>query len=100
MIANSSPPIRAMQSEVRSRRRRVLAIDDQQLIADAVAVRVVDELEAVEINDQQRRRRRRAALALGDLAAQLVLEGPAVVELGEVIVIGEVLEGQFEPAAV
>ena len=61
MIANSSPPRRAMTSVSRRRSRSAVGDAHDQLVAHRVAERVVDVLEVVEVEHQQRRRRCRSA---------------------------------------
>ena len=62
---NSSPPVRAARSEARSTPCEPLRERDEQVVAGRVAERVVDELEPVEVEEQDRdvgvRARRRAA---------------------------------------
>ncbi len=67
---NSSPPKRATVSPGRMLRLQPFAERDQQLVADRVAEAVVDELEAVEVEEQHRAAI--AGVALG--AAQRELE--------------------------
>ena len=57
----------------------------QQRVADTVAVRVVDRLEAVQIEHDQR-----AGAAVADVVVHLAVEGGAVEQAGERIVPGEV----------
>ena len=52
--ANSSPPSRATLSISRTARPDALADRDQQPVADGVAAQVVDGLEVVEVQEQQR----------------------------------------------
>ena len=51
---NSSPPVRAARSEARSTPWSRWAKRDEQVVAGRVAERVVDELEAVEVEEQDR----------------------------------------------
>ena len=53
-MANSSPPKRATVSDARTASRRRSRGLAQQLVADAVAERVVDELEAVDVEEEHR----------------------------------------------
>ena len=59
--ANSSPPSRASMSVGAERSRSTWATPHDQLVAGAVAERVVDVLEVVEVEHQQPRRARRSA---------------------------------------
>ena len=58
---NSSPPSRAITSVSRSSARSVAGQARDQLVADRMAERVVDVLEAVEVEDEQRARGARSA---------------------------------------
>lgn len=58
----------------------------QQLVARLVAVHVVDQLEAVEVNEHQRRQ-----LAAGDGGVQPLAEGNAVRQPGQHVVAGQVI---------
>ena len=60
-IANSSPPKRATTSPGRSAPARRIATAYQQLVARAVAERVVDDLEVVDVDEEDRRGRRRGS---------------------------------------
>ena len=71
---------------------------NEQLVARAVAARVVDELEAVEVEDQQRAAGL-VALGGGKLALELGGEAAAVVDAGQRVVVGEVLKLGLEALA-
>ena len=82
--ANSSPPRRARSSPARSSFVQFARSPAQQLVADRVAVDVVDVLEAVEVEDQQRERRAVARVA-GDVHAEALLEAAAIEGPGQVV---------------
>ena len=92
---NSSPPMRQTTSEPRTVSRATRATCDQQLVADAVAVDVVDALEVVEIEHQHRDRvvRPRRPRQLG---AQALVEVAVVVETGQRVGLREVLEARAD----
>ena len=83
--ANSSPPKRATVSLGRSSAAQARADRAQQLVAGVVAERVVDDLEVVEVEEEQREaaapRRRRA-----ERVAEAVEQQRAVREAGERVV--------------
>ena len=83
-MANSSPPNRATMSVSRALRADDVGRFDERPAAEQVAVGVVDALEAVQIDEQQRQRPAAAHRALGLLAQDLV-QVPRVVELGQVV---------------
>ena len=91
-IVNSSPPSRAIVCSPSSRAQVSLARRhcssrsrerDQQLVADHVAEAVVDELEAIEVEEQHGVKRLAVALAPLDRAAQPVDEQHAVRQPGQ-----------------
>ncbi len=82
--ANSSPPNRATTSVSRAQPRITRAGLDQRLAARQVAVAVVDLLEAVQIQEQQRQRPAVARGALG-LTPQRLVEVARVVQPGQVV---------------
>ena len=88
MIVNSSPPHRAAVSVARSSVRITLGDFAQRVAARAVAVAIVDALEAVDIEKQQAER---LAIAFGalDLGAQPRREPSRVEELREDIGLGQ-----------
>ena len=53
-MTNSSPPSRAAVSPSRITRAQALADGDQQRVAGVVAIAVVDRLEVVEVEEQDR----------------------------------------------
>ena len=91
ITANSSPPTRQTTSVVRTVARRTSATWLQELVADAVPVDVVDLLEVVEVEHHHRDGVVRGGRAQERLA-QPVVEGAVVVEAGERVRLGLVLE--------
>ena len=87
-----------MTSDSRSSSRRVARQPGDQLVADGVAERVVDVLEAVEVEHQDRAA---MAVALGrsQRAVELLLEAAAVEQPGQRVVVGEVLQLALEALA-
>ena len=81
-MANSSPPTRKDRSTLRKPALDQRAEVGQRLVAEGVALGVVDRLEVVEV-DQHQRHRRAIALRGVDLAIELLLEGPMVAEPGQ-----------------
>ena len=75
---------------------QALADLDQQLVAGRVAERVVDVLEAVEI--EQRDRGRLGAAVAGEQASQLLLQRQAVGQPGQLIVMRELAAAAPRPA--
>ncbi len=69
-----------------------------ELVAGAVAERVVDVLEVVEV-EREHRAAGAVALRRGELAGELLLEAAAVEERGDRVVVGEVLELALEALA-
>ena len=63
---------------------------DQQLVAGRMTERVVDVLEAVEV--EQRDRGRLLAAVAGQQASQLLLQGQAVGQAGELVIVRDALE--------
>ena len=89
--ANSSPERRATMSVVRTRSRMIPAMRRIRHVARMVAERVVDRLEAVDVDDHHR------ALATvasgeGDVLIELGAEAAAVEQAGERIMVGDVAE--------
>src|SRR5436190_22488273 len=74
------------------------ADDPQQVVADLVAEAVVDLLEVVEVDVEQRGALRIAGAA-ADLAQELLLEAPAVPEAGERVVVREAVQVLLDPLA-
>ena len=93
MIANSSPPMRPMQSEVRSSLLQIDARCFSGKVADAVAIGVVDRLEVVRI-DQGAAQRGAVADGAGDLAIGLLVERAPAHHAGQRI--GGGLDPQLE----
>ena len=90
-ITNSSPPKRAIMSSGRSSRGQALGDGDQQLVAGAVAERVVDDLEVVDVGEQHRE----AVLARGGARAPRPAarsKQRAVGQAGQRVVVGLVVE--------
>ena len=87
---NSSPPRRATVSPSRTAALQALAHVAQQLVAEVVAERVVDDLEVVEV-DEHHRDRARVALREHRLL-QAVVEQVAVGQPGERVVVRLALE--------
>ena len=83
-IANSSPPNRATMSVSRARPANHRRGFDQGPAAGQVAVRVVDALEPVEVEEQQRQRTARTRGALG-FPPQHLVQVAGVVELRQVV---------------
>ena len=83
-MANSSPPKRATMSVSRAQPRITRGRLDQRAAAGQVAVRVVDRLEPVEIDEQQRQRPAAARGALG-FPAQHLVQVARVVQLRQVV---------------
>ena len=69
-----------------------------QVVADLVTQRVVDPLEVVQVDEEQRRRAVVAAGAL-ELASQLAREAPAVHQAGQAVVVRQVREVALEALA-
>jgi hypothetical protein len=90
-IRNSSPPTRAIVSAERDRPAQALADLAQHRVAAAVAERVVDRLEAVEV-DEQHREARLDLVDAADGSEQLVLEDEPVRQLGQRVVVGDLLQ--------
>ena len=88
--ANSSPPSRASVSPSRSAPLQPLGDDLEQLVAVVVPERVVDLLEAVEVDEQHRDRALRAHAL--DRALDALVEERAVRQAGERVVEGEVAQ--------
>ena len=84
MSANSSPPTRNARSLRRSERGHGPADRRQQLVAAGVAALVVDALEVVDV-DQQERQRRAAPDGALELAGELLLERSVVAEAGQAV---------------
>ena len=99
-IANSSPPSRAIRSLGRTKRPHAPGELDQQGVARAVAEAVVDQLEPVEVEEQHAE----TAIAVPphgrDRAGELFGEVVAIREVGEVVVVRDVLQPRPRPAAV
>ena len=91
MTANSSPPTRQTVSDARAVARSTSASELEHLVALAVAADVVDALEVVDVEHQQRDRVVRAAGAV-QLRAQALVEVAVVVEAGQRVGVREVLE--------
>jgi hypothetical protein len=72
---------------------------DEELVAGAVAQAVVDQLEAVEVEIHHRELRARMRFAALDRLGQAFVEAAAVGEVGERVVIGDVLQPAFRAAA-
>ena len=89
LMMNSSPPRRATVSS--SRRAAVRRADDrgQQHVADRVAERIVDVLEAVEI-EKQHRELAAAAMRAGDRLSDAVREERAIGQSGQRVVVRHV----------
>ena len=84
MIANSSPPILA-STRIRTKQGRDAASEfTQRFVSGGVAVHVVDRLEAVEVEHQNRQLPRRADAA--KIFIQLLAEETAVGQPGQGIV--------------
>ena len=84
-MANSSPPMRATVSVSRSSERSRSPTSGDELVAGIVAKRVVDLLEAVEVEHQQSDLLARAAIA-GEGLGETVLEQRPVGEPGQLVV--------------
>ena len=82
ITANSSPPMRQTTSLVRTSELVSSARRDEDLVADRVTADVVDALELVDVEHQQRHRVARAARA-HQLGAQPLVEDAVVVEAGQ-----------------
>ena len=95
-ITNSSPPKRAIVSPGRTA-RQALGGGDQQLVAGAVAERVVDDLEVVDVGEQHREAGVGLAAAL-ERVGQRAVEERAVGQAGQRIVVGLVDERARRPA--
>ena len=93
-IANSSPPSRAITSPVRTWVLEPLGDFLQELVAGVVAERVVDHLELVDVEEEQRHLAAVAARARGG-ALELVVEILAVADLGERVELREVVQPQL-----
>ncbi len=89
---NSSPPSRAAMSVARSSVLQALADLAQQLVARVVAERVVELLEVVEV-EQQQRHARVARAGRDQAVAQAPQEVPPVGHRGELV--GERLPARF-----
>ena len=99
-IANSSPPRRATMSAGRTWCWMRRATCDQELVAGAVAQRVVDQLEAVEVEEHHRE----AALRVGAGSARspapgMLVEARAVGQAGQAVVEGDVVQPRLGVAA-
>ena len=94
MMANSSPPRRASIWSSWSTPATQRATDLQQRVAGGMAEQVVDLLEAVEVDAQQRHWPPPAA-SHRDLAVELAVEAAAVGQPGQRIVLGEVAQIGF-----
>ena len=94
-MTNSSPPKRDRVSAVRTTLRRRSATTGQELVAGPVAQAVVDQLEAVEVEEHHHRGWSVVAEAAGDGVAQAVDQQQAVGQAGERVVQG--LMGQLAP---
>ena len=68
------------------------ATGDQELVADRVAEAVVDQLEAVEVEEHQAELARRLGLRAGERLRQVVLEAAPVRQPGQAVVEGDVLQ--------
>ena len=88
---NSSPPSRQTTSSGRTHVRSVSASSDEQLVADPVAVHVVDALEVVDVEHQHRDGPVRPARLL-ERVQQLLVEAAVVEEARERVGAGLVLE--------
>ena len=88
--ANSSPPSRVGTSASRAAGAQHLGEAAQDVVAGVVAERVVDALEVVEVDHQQRQLAARAELV--EVPVDRELEAAAVAQPGQRIVGGEVLE--------
>ena len=95
MIANSSPPTRHTTSVERTDDAEDVRDLEQDLVSDAVAVHVVDLLEVVEVEHHERDR-----VVLGrrahDLLAEAIVEGAVVVEAGQRVGRGLVLQSRAD----
>ena len=89
MIANSSPAHARHRVVLAHRGPQPLGHLHQQLVADAVAARVVDQLEPVEV-EVEHRHAALACLRALDRLLQALLEHHAVDQLGQVVVVREV----------
>ena len=90
-MASSSPPRRAIDGRSPRLPRRASASDDDQLVAGAVAERVVDVLEVVEVEHQRRAGGAVAADVL-DVALQRARERAAIEQAGQRVVVGQVAQ--------
>ena len=98
-IANSSPPSRASESDSRRRSPRTSGDLLQHLVAGEVAEGVVDRLEVVDVDQQQRPGRHLAARAR-HLGLDLLLETAPVPQPGQRVLLGESLQLLVEALAV
>ncbi len=96
-IANSSPPSRATASELRRRVAQEVGDGHDQLVAGLVPERVVDCLEVVEVEHEQRAAVP-VAIDVCDVALELRLEPAPVQQAGERIVVGHVAQLALEHA--
>ena len=87
-MANSSPPSRATRSDLRDRRRQSLRDGLEQLVAKDVAKRIVDLLEAIEIEQVNGKLRAVLAVCFGGFA-DAVEEAHAVGERGQAVIVRE-----------
>ena len=108
--ANSSPPSRAAVSDSRTSAVSRAGGGHQQLVADAVAHRVVDDLEVVQVDEQHAGDPSRPPGG-GDLLrdpvleqqpvgqpGQRVVEGPVLQLLLELVLLGHVPQGEHQAA--
>ena len=95
ITANSSPPTRQTTSVARTDGAEDVGDLVQELVADAVAVDVVHLLEVVEVEHHERDRVVRGGRPQ-ELLAQAVVERAVVVEAGERVGLGLVLEARAD----
>ena len=96
-IANSSPPIRAALSPARMPIAQRVGHRAQDLVAGEVPERVVDLLEAVEVEHDERRPLV-VAPAARELGGEVLLEAAPVPEPGQRVALGEVGQVQLHLA--
>ena len=96
--ANSSPPRRADRVGPAQALEQHAGDPDDQLVAGVVAERVVDRLEVVDVEHQQRAAGA-VARDLREVAADLELEAAAVEQAGQRVVVGHVLQLLLEALA-